>query len=107
MGFANPFEFLKAHPQCSSDGFLDYIKFFYCGCKGFRIVGYVVLGVWLAALFYLLGNTVVNYFCCSLEKLSHLLRLPPTIVGVSLLPLGNGAPDVFANIAAFFGDKYR
>ncbi|KAA3482843.1 cation/calcium exchanger 4-like [Gossypium australe] len=102
-GFANPCEFLKAHPQCSSDGFFDYIKFFYCGCEGFRIVGYVVLGVWLAALFYLLGNTVANYFCCSLEKLSHLLRLPLTIVGVSLFPLGNGAPDVFANIAAFLG----
>ncbi|XP_040956013.1 cation/calcium exchanger 4-like [Gossypium hirsutum] len=101
--FVNPCEFLKAHPQCSSDGFFDYIKFFYYGCEGFRIVGYVVLVVWLAALFYLLGNTVADYFYCSLEKLSHLLRLPPTIVGVSLLPLGNGAPDVFTNIAAFWG----
>ncbi|KAK3146557.1 hypothetical protein QOZ80_3BG0268030 [Eleusine coracana subsp. coracana] len=94
--------YLRSHARCSPSGYIDYLRLFYCGFAGFpAAVGLAALALWLAVLFYLLGDTASEYFCASLEGLSAALRLPPAVAGVTLLSLGNGAPDVFATVVSF------
>lgn len=102
-GFPDECSYVRANTECHSGTVIEYITAYYCTFSKSPVVAYVLFFVWLLMLFYMLGNTAADYFCCSLEKLSVLLRLPPTVAGVSLLPLGNGAPDVFASIASFLG----
>lgn len=93
--------YVKTHVSCSPKGYIDYLQIFYCNFGQFPLLGNAALLLWLLVLFYLLGNTAANYFCPSLESLSKILKLSPTIAGVTLLSLGNGAPDVFASIVSF------
>ncbi|EHA8588011.1 cation/calcium exchanger 1 [Cocos nucifera] len=95
--------YLQTHDPCSPRGYIDYLRIFYCVLAEHPLLGYLLLFLWLLLLFYLLGNTASRYFCSSLESLCRLLRLPPTIAGVTLLPLGNGAADVFASLVSFAG----
>ncbi|KAJ0015040.1 hypothetical protein Pint_20730 [Pistacia integerrima] len=95
--------YLKSGNRCVSQGYIDYLYLFYCSFGRFPFLGYFLIFLWLLVLFYLLGNTASEYFCSSLESLSRLLDLSPTIAGVTLLSLGNGAPDVFASLVSFMG----
>ncbi|KAI5067349.1 hypothetical protein GOP47_0017877 [Adiantum capillus-veneris] len=74
------------------------------GCQGSVKNTYAqvaALTLWILVLFYLLGTTASDYFSCILEKLSEVLKLSPAVAGVTLLAIGNGAPDVFSSVAAF------
>ncbi|XP_050370467.1 cation/calcium exchanger 1-like [Argentina anserina] len=95
--------YVKTQIGCRADGYLNYLQLFYCNFGKFPIVAHIAVLFWLLVLFYLLGNTAANYFCSSLESLSKILKLSPTIAGVTLLSLGNGAPDVFSSIVSFTG----
>ncbi|KAK7316019.1 hypothetical protein VNO77_34634 [Canavalia gladiata] len=93
--------YVKSHVHCRSKGYINYLQIFYCSFGHSPILGHALLIMWLVVLFYLLGDTASNYFCSSLEGLSSILRLSPTIAGVTLLSLGNGAPDFFASVVSF------
>lgn len=93
--------YVKSDPGCRHKGYINYLDIFYCTFGNSPFLGHAALLLWLIVLFYLLGNTAAEYFCPSLESLSKIMRLSPTIAGVTLLSLGNGAPDVFASIISF------
>ena len=61
----------------------------------------VLLLAVVVAAFYLLGETSEERFCPVVRRLADALELSPSAAGVTLLALGNGAPDVFACLAAF------
>ncbi|CAI5969903.1 unnamed protein product [Closterium sp. NIES-65] len=44
-----------------------------------------------------------RFFCPTVETMSAMLGLSPSTAGVTLLALGNGAPDVFSSLAAIVG----
>ncbi|XP_059288197.1 cation/calcium exchanger 1-like [Lycium ferocissimum] len=94
--------YVKSHKGCKPDGYIFYLQLFYCTFS--PILGYSLLALWLILLFYLLGDTASSYFCSSLEGLSKSLKLSPIIAGVTLLSLGNGAPDLFSSIVSFMND---
>ncbi|KAK4770119.1 hypothetical protein SAY87_030651 [Trapa incisa] len=93
--------YVRSDPGCRHKGYINYLEIFYCTLGTWPFLGHAGLFLWLIVLFYLLGNTAADYFCPSLESLSKIMRLSPTIAGVTLLSLGNGAPDVFASIISF------
>lgn len=51
-------------------------------------------------LFRLLGSTAENYFSPALDMLCSEFDIPPALAGVTLLALGNGAPDISAVVNA-------
>ncbi len=76
-----------------------YLKFAYCTNAGIIIptVTYVFgLGVSL----YALALVADAFFCPALETVATILKISPEVAGATLLALGNGAPDVFAQVAA-------
>lgn len=55
--------------------------------------------------FHLLSSTAENYLSPALAKLAEILKFSETLAGVTLLALGNGAPDVITAIVAGGGDS--
>lgn len=56
-------------------------------------------------MFFALGSTADIFFCPSLEVLGNLLKMSPEVAGLTLLALGNGAPDVSSVIAGVVGSN--
>mmetsp|Transcript_14279 Transcript_14279/g.25484 ORF Transcript_14279/g.25484 Transcript_14279/m.25484 type:complete len:926 (-) Transcript_14279:264-3041(-) len=73
----------------------------------YRALLLVFLSLSLLLLFRLLSSTTDEFFSPGLELFSLTLGLPPRFAGVTLLALGNGAPDVAATMNAILVDERR
>lgn len=80
--------------------FGTYLSFFECTCNGNYAI-MIVLIPWLLLLLIALGSTADVFLMPQLHYLSMMLRLSPDVAGVTLLAIGNGAPDVFSAIAIY------
>jgi solute carrier family 24 (sodium/potassium/calcium exchanger), member 6 len=79
----------------------NYLHFHHCTMQGHSAVSVAMLVMVVALSFYVLGDTAEEFFCPVVRRVAWWLRLSPNTAGVTLLALGNGAPDVFASLAAF------
>jgi len=85
------------------DGWFPFLECFYCWVDSTAAQVGVFIGflVWVCLLLYVLATTADMYFAPATVQLSDWLGLRPRVAGVTLLALGNGAPDVFSVMAAY------
>jgi sodium/potassium/calcium exchanger 6 len=88
------------------ESMVNWIELYYCGfqasfCEnGKSVIMLPVAVIAIVIAMYNLGSTADSYLSPALEAVSDKFMCSESLAGVTLLALGNGAPDVFAAIAA-------
>ncbi|CAN4108710.1 unnamed protein product [Withania somnifera] len=90
-----------------SNGIFNYFSLHYCLFQENPFLSIPVFTLCVFLQFYILIKTAQDYFSVVVTKLSTHLKLSPSMGAVTLLALGNGAPDVFASVAAVRGGQAR
>lgn len=98
--------FVTDEEDCEMESMVDFLEVFYCTfeetfCS--RGKSYIMMPLALLLIviaMWNLGSTADAYLSPALEAISDKLSCSESLAGVTLLALGNGAPDVFAAIAA-------
>ncbi|KAJ0464505.1 putative sodium/calcium exchanger membrane region [Helianthus annuus] len=92
--------FSTLHCSTHSNGLLNYFSFHFCHFNQNQYLSIPFLTLIVILHFYILVKTAQDQFSIIVTKLSNHLNLSPSMGAVTLLALGNGAPDVFASVAA-------
>ncbi|KAJ1973629.1 hypothetical protein H4R34_005010, partial [Dimargaris verticillata] len=96
---ADPCAFIQAH--CSDiEGIVNYLELYYCHVPQLRSLCLLAIAYWLVFLFTWAGISASDYFSPNLATLSKYFRIPDSLAGVTLLAVGNGAPDLFSTFSA-------
>ncbi|EPS59069.1 hypothetical protein M569_15741, partial [Genlisea aurea] len=101
-------------PECSSSnltaadgGVFDYSSLHPCLFRNNPFLSLPILALLLLLQFYILVKTARDHFSAVVDDLSARLNLSPSLGAVTLLSLGNGAPDVFSSVAAVNSGRLR
>ncbi|KAK9451221.1 Sodium/calcium exchanger protein-domain-containing protein [Limtongia smithiae] len=92
--------FVRTHCAGDAVGFFNYLEFYYCVIGDLHVLGFLVLTLWLIAVFTTIGITASDFLCPNLSTIADLLGMSESFAGVTFLALGNGSPDVFSTYAA-------
>ena len=89
---------------CHDESILQFLIVYYCYGQhvGFLMKPLILLvsSFTLLCLFKIMGLTADQYFSNILSQISQDVGMPPRLAGVTLLALGNGAPDLSSSVAA-------
>ena len=99
---ADPCAHVATHcASADAETLVDYRRFRYCDAANHPRLASLALLLLALLIFHVLSDTAEAHFSPNVRALADRLRLSPTAAGVTLLALGNGAPDVFGAHAAF------
>jgi sodium/potassium/calcium exchanger 6 len=99
---ADPCAHVATHcASADAETLVDYRRFRYCDAANHPRSASLALVLLALLIFHVLSDTAETHFSPNVRALADRLRLSPTAAGVTLLALGNGAPDVFGAHAAF------
>jgi len=100
--FEDRCDYVTTTPSCSieNQSFVNYPKVYYCAAKGGNVLSALFALLLISLFFHVLATVAECFFCPALAKISVYLKLRDDVAGATLLAFGNGAPDIFAQIAA-------
>ena len=97
QNITNACEYVKENCETS---YIDFYAMHYCLFENNYYLTIPVLIVFLLLCFFMLSDTSNRYLSSALTILSDKLKMSQNLAGVTLLALGNGAPDVISGIVA-------
>ncbi|KAK6465178.1 Sodium/calcium exchanger protein-domain-containing protein [Scheffersomyces coipomensis] len=86
-------------------GIINYLDIYYCQIPNLTLISLSLIIGSLVLFFIALGLTASDYLCPNLYTLSKFLKLSDNFAGLTLLALGNGAPDVLSTYKAMSLDS--
>ncbi|KAG7194835.1 uncharacterized protein KQ657_003937 [Scheffersomyces spartinae] len=94
--------FVRNHcdPEEYNVGMLHHLSMHYCWSNLWKRIGTMLSAIVLGLLFLGLGSTASDYLCPNLYSISKLLNMSDNLAGLTLLALGNSAPDVLSTYRA-------